>query len=102
MSSPSVITLRVPHALKSELVDFAKSQGVSLNQFIAYALTEKIKEYQAQDFFDRLIGDKTSEEILAGFDRVMKMNADRPPLPGDELPDMDDVSVQRKVAIAAN
>lgn len=38
----SRLTIRLPEALHEQLSDMAKSEGVSLNQYIVYALTREV------------------------------------------------------------
>jgi hypothetical protein len=45
------ITVRLPQSLKAAAEDFAERDGVSLNQFIALALAEKVGTMGAAEFF---------------------------------------------------
>ena len=47
---PKVI-VEVSHSLKRAAEDFAEKDGVSLNQFIALALAEKVGTIGAAEFF---------------------------------------------------
>lgn len=80
MSNPSVLTIRIPPELKDNVVELAREQGVSTNQFVMYILTKSVAEMQAQRHFDALLRDRSREDILAGFDTVMDKVQDRPPL----------------------
>jgi predicted HicB family RNase H-like nuclease len=42
----SVLTLRLPHSLKATAEVMARQDGVSLNQFIAQAVAEKLQRLQ--------------------------------------------------------
>jgi hypothetical protein len=46
------VSLNLPHSLKRAAEDFAQKDGVSLNQFIALALAEKVGTIGAADFFE--------------------------------------------------
>ncbi|MCB2137650.1 MAG: pilus assembly protein HicB [Rhodobacteraceae bacterium] len=52
MTAPKArVSLNLPHSLKTAAEDFAMREGVSLNQFIALALAEKVGAARAADFF---------------------------------------------------
>ena len=45
------VSLNLPHSLKKAAEDFAEKDGVSLNQYVALALAEKIGARGAAEFF---------------------------------------------------
>ncbi|MEZ5779220.1 MAG: pilus assembly protein HicB [Paracoccaceae bacterium] len=45
------VSLNLPQSLKAAAEDFAEREGVSLNQFIALALAEKVGAARAADYF---------------------------------------------------
>lgn len=45
------VSLNLPHSLKRAAEDYAEKDGVSLNQFIALALAEKVGTIGAAEFF---------------------------------------------------
>lgn len=45
------VSLNLPQSLKRAAEDFAEKDGVSLNQFIALALAEKVGTIGAAEFF---------------------------------------------------
>jgi hypothetical protein len=45
------VSLNLPHSLKKAAEEFAEKDGVSLNQFIALALAEKVGTMSAAEFF---------------------------------------------------
>jgi hypothetical protein len=47
----SRVSLNLPQSLKAAAEDFAERDGVSLNQFIALALAEKVGTMGAAEFF---------------------------------------------------
>lgn len=76
----SRLTLRLPETLHQQLVNLAQEEGISLNQYIVYALTRQVstaykvetisqvKIDEQQRNFDRLItqlGNADSKEIEA-------------------------------------
>lgn len=47
----ALVSLNLPQSLKTAAEDFAEREGVSLNQFIALALAEKVGAVKAAEFF---------------------------------------------------
>ncbi|MEH6772812.1 MAG: pilus assembly protein HicB [Cereibacter changlensis] len=45
------VSLNLPQSLKAAAEDYAEKEGVSLNQFIALALAEKVGAKGAEAFF---------------------------------------------------
>lgn len=60
------VTLRLPPSLKKAAEDFADKDGVSLNQYVALALAEKIGARGAAEFFAER-GKGGSAERAIGF-----------------------------------
>lgn len=77
----SNLTVRIPDSLHKGLRDVSKKEGVSINQFIAIAVAEKMS---ALNTFDTINARKQrgSEKIL--FDVLSKVQS-REPLPGDQI-----------------
>ena len=71
MNNTQVITLRIPSDLKSRVARLAAEQGVSVNQLVTYALTEKVTALEAERFLASTWSGKTEAEIFAEFDVVM-------------------------------
>ncbi|MCB8944757.1 MAG: toxin-antitoxin system HicB family antitoxin [Ardenticatenaceae bacterium] len=71
MNNTQVITLRIPSDLKSRVARLAAEQGVSINQLVTYALTEKVTALEAERFLASSWSGKTEAEIFAEFDAVM-------------------------------
>ncbi|MFT4256371.1 MAG: hypothetical protein QM599_05375 [Pseudoxanthomonas sp.] len=81
--SKSTYPLKMPNSVKAAAARLAKADGVSLNQFIAAAVAEKVGVLETADAFLRQrAGDATPEDLLA----FLRAAPDVVPLPGDELP----------------
>lgn len=80
----NVLTIRVPERLKARIEKYSAMQGVSINQFALYAFTKELGELEANRYFSRVLRDKTRQDILAGFDNVMKK------VPKRKVPDWDE------------
>ena len=48
----STLSLRLPESLHERVKEFAKKEGISINQFIASAVTEKISAFATKDYLD--------------------------------------------------
>ena len=76
--------LKLPASLKETAARLAKDDGVSLNQWIATAVAQKIGAVEtAAEFFERRGARSTPEDLTSHLDNA----PDVPPQPGDELPD---------------
>jgi hypothetical protein len=72
--------LRLPPGIRSRIERLAQAEGVSLNQFIALTLAEKLGASDERAFFaERQIG--ADFEDLRGF---LRRKGGEPPRPGDE------------------
>lgn len=75
--------LKLPASLKAAAARLAREDGVSLNQWIATAVAQKVGAVEtAAEFLRRRAGPATG----AGLGRLLDHVADKPPEPGDELP----------------
>lgn len=69
------VSLNLPQSLKTAAEEFAEKDGVSLNQFIALALAEKVGTVGAAEFFaERAEG--------ADAERAVRFLEGRPEVPG--------------------
>jgi hypothetical protein len=74
--------LKFPQSLKTAAQRLAREDGVSLNQWIAVALAEKVGAVEAAaDFLRRRAGDARPTDLLPFLDAAGK----EPPVAGDEL-----------------
>ncbi len=81
--SKATYPLKLPASIKAAAARLAKEDGVSLNQWIASAVAQKVGAVEtAAEFFRRRAGDARPEDLRA----VLALVLDRPPDPGDELP----------------
>lgn len=81
--SKATYPLKLPASIKAAAARLAKQDGVSLNQWIASAVAQKVGAVEtAAEFFRRRAGDARPEDLHAILARV----PDREPEPGDELP----------------
>ena len=56
--------LKLPRSIKAAAARLAREDGVSLNQWIAAAVAEKVGAVEAAVFLRRRAGDVTAEDLL--------------------------------------
>ena len=67
MKNQSTYPLRLPRAVKAEVERRAKQGGVSINQFVATAVAEKLAAMSTAEFF----AERRARADFAAFDRLM-------------------------------
>jgi len=84
--SKATYPLKLPSSIKTAAARLAKEDGVSLNQWIASAVAQKVGAVEtAADFFGQRAGDARPENLHA----LLAQAPDREPDLGDELPMLD-------------
>ncbi len=79
-NSTANYALRLPRSLKTEVERLASQDGISVNQFIATAVEEKISAMKTAEFFAQ----RKAQVDFAAFNRIMSRQEGEPPRPGDE------------------
>lgn len=80
--SRSTYPLKLPASIKDAAARLAKKDGVSLNQWIASAVAQKVGAMEtAEEFFKRRAAGATGNGMMEFLNGVPA----GPPLPGDEL-----------------
>jgi hypothetical protein len=74
--------LRLPEGLMDEARRMAEDQGISINQFLATLIAERIGELKAFEHIKARIDRGSSKKARA----VLARAPDRAPVPGDEMP----------------
>lgn len=81
--SKSAYPLKLPNSVKNAAAQLAKADGVSLNQFIAAAVAEKVGSLRAADtFLAERAGRARPKDLLRYLRKAPKVA----PAPGDEPP----------------
>lgn len=83
MNKPAILQLRLPRSIKSHAQLLAARDGVSMNQFIATAVAEKLSALETAEFYE----ERVRRADMAVFDAVMARGRGEPPREGDELSD---------------
>jgi uncharacterized protein (DUF1778 family) len=77
----SALNLRLPDSIHRHIKEFAKNEGVSINQFIATAIAVKISALAKEDY---LLA-RANRAKAQGFGDILAKVEDCPPIAGDEL-----------------
>jgi hypothetical protein len=75
------LSVRLPESIHRHIREIAKQEGISINQFISSAVSEKISAILTEEYIQARAERSNSakaKQILAGV-------SDREPLEGDEL-----------------
>lgn len=81
--SKATYPLKLPASIKAAAARLAKQDGVSLNQWIATAVAQKVGAVETAAAFFR---ERAAGHSHAAFDAVLARVPDVPAAPGDELP----------------
>lgn len=77
----SAFSLRLPNSIHRHIKEIAKNEGVSINQFISSAVSEKISAIMTEDYLKSRATRAKKTDLKKVLDKVPK----RKPIPGDEL-----------------
>jgi hypothetical protein len=81
MKTQSTYPLRLPRSVKAEVERRAKEDGISINQFVATAVAEKLAVMNSATFFS----ERRNRADFKAFDRVMRRKGGEPPAPDDVI-----------------
>jgi uncharacterized protein (DUF1778 family) len=76
----SALSLRLPESIHRHIKDIAKKEGVSINQFISSAVSEKISALMTEDF----LANRAIKAKKDSFKKILSKVPSRKPLRGDE------------------
>lgn len=77
----SALSLRLPDSIHRHIKEVAKKKGVSINQFIASAVSEKISALLTEDY----LKNRAKRARKDDFGKILDKVQTRKPLPGDEI-----------------
>ncbi|PZN75333.1 MAG: toxin-antitoxin system HicB family antitoxin [Candidatus Methylumidiphilus alinenensis] len=81
MSNTSTYPLRLPTSVKSAAEKLAKEEGISLNQFVATAVAEKLSAMSTAAFF----AERSERADFEAFRAILTRQGGEPPGDGDEI-----------------
>ena len=79
--SQSTYPLRLPRSVKAEVERRAKADGISINQFVATAVAEKLVVMNTAVFF----GERRNGADFVAFDRLMRRKRGEAPQREDTI-----------------
>ena len=77
----SALSLRLPDSIHRHIKEIAQKEGVSINQFISSAVSEKISALLTEDY----LKSRAKRAREKDFKNILDKVPDRKPLPGDEV-----------------
>jgi uncharacterized protein (DUF1778 family) len=77
----SALSLRLPNSIHRHIKEIAAREGVSINQFISSAVSEKISAIMTEDYLNQ----RAKRADRNRFKKILDNVPARKPLPGDEL-----------------
>lgn len=80
-SPQSTYPLRLPRSVKAEVERRARADGISVNQFVATAVAEKLAVMNSAAFF----AERRERADFAAFDRIMRRKRGETPEPDDRI-----------------
>lgn len=80
-SVQSTYPLRRPRSVKAEVERRAKADGVSVNQFVATAVAEKLAAMNTASFF----AERRARAAFKAFDRIVRRKRGEAPQPDDSI-----------------
>jgi uncharacterized protein (DUF1778 family) len=77
----SAISLRLPNSIHRRVRDVAKHDGVSINQFISVAVSEKISALEAEDYLEA----RANRGSMTKFHEILSRAPNVEPAPEDRI-----------------
>ena len=77
----SALSLRLPQSIHRHIREIAKKEGVSINQFVSSAVSEKISALMTEDYLKSRAKRAKKED----FRKILAKVPKRKPIAGDEL-----------------
>lgn len=66
----STISLRLPESLHQKVKETAKKEGISINQFISSAVSEKMSAFVTEDFLEKRAKRANKEKSKEALSRI--------------------------------
>jgi hypothetical protein len=81
MKNQSTYPLPLPRSVKAEVERRAKQDGISVNQFVATAVAEKLAAMNTAEFF----AERRARADFDPFDRLLRRKGGEAPRPDDTI-----------------
>ena len=66
----SVLSLRIPESIHTKVKEISKKEKISINQFIASALSEKLSAFMTEDYIQRRAKNASEKKFFAALKKV--------------------------------
>ena len=70
------VALRLPNSLGMSLKEFSKHENISMNQFIATAIAEKMSALKTYDYLQERSEEGSARHLISMLDKVPDRDAD--------------------------
>ena len=77
----STLSLRLPDSIHRHIKEIAQQEGVSINQFISTAVSEKVSSILTEEY----LKERAQKAKPGTLKKILDQVPDHDPLPGDEL-----------------
>jgi len=72
----SVLSLRIPESIHIKVKEISKKENISINQFIASALSEKLSAFMTEDYIQRRAKNAAEKKFIAALKQVPNVPPD--------------------------
>ncbi len=72
----SVLSLRIPDSIHTKVKEISKNEKISINQFIASALSEKLSAFMTEDYIQRRAKNASEKKFMAALKKVPNAQPD--------------------------
>ena len=93
----SALSLRLPESVHRKVRELAERDDISINQFIATAVAEKMAALMTLDYLEERARHGSKDHLRS----ILRRVPDGPPLPGDEWPAASDAASHKRSRRAA-
>lgn len=81
MKATTTYPLRLPAGIRAEVEKLAKREGISVNQFIALAVAQKVSALHTETY----LTERRARADMGEFDRIMGRKGGEPPREDERL-----------------
>ena len=82
MKDSQTYPLRLPRSLKEAVARLSREDRISMNQFVATVVAEKVSALETARYFT----DRKTRADFKAFDKIKSRRSGKPPREGDEMP----------------
>jgi len=72
----SVLSLRIPDSIHTKVKEISKKEKISINQFIASALSEKLSAFMTEDYIQRRAKKASQKKFMDAMKQVPNVSPD--------------------------